>query len=162
MGIDVCIQTRSGLLFNPQQRFYAAEAAVAVKEPDWDQLSSLITSDEAKRELAGLRAQFGELRSKLTGVSRVRALPSDMRKHNFCFGSQSYGCFSLEWKLNFGTLDTQKPKEVKWEDFKDVDPQVLETFKKAFAGACTGLCVCGFLWSCIKTHNWHVRVPHFP
>ncbi|CAK0787319.1 hypothetical protein CVIRNUC_010537 [Coccomyxa viridis] len=81
------------------QRRCFAEAAVStqLKEPDWDAFQAIVTSDEGKRELATLRSQFAEIKSKLTSHS-------------------------------------QAPQEVKWGQFKDVEPVVLDAFKKAMAG----------------------------
>ncbi|EIE20405.1 hypothetical protein COCSUDRAFT_57553 [Coccomyxa subellipsoidea C-169] len=75
----------------------AAASELAVKEPDWDTFYSLVTSDEAKREVGSLRAQFNELRQKLSKPSTA-------------------------------------PKEINWDEFKEVDAAILDTFKKAFAG----------------------------
>ncbi len=57
-----------------QQRHMAAASELAVKEPDWDTFYSLVTSDEAKREVGSLRAQFNELRQKLSKPSTVGTL----------------------------------------------------------------------------------------
>lgn len=53
----------------------AAASEVAVKEPDWDTFYSLVTSDEAKREVGSLRTQFNELRQKLSTPSTVGEAP---------------------------------------------------------------------------------------
>ena len=34
-------------------------------------------------------------------------------------------------------LITQAPQEVKWDEFKDVEPVVLDGFKNAMASACS-------------------------
>ena len=47
-----------------QQRFAQAQAT---KDLDWDELNTLVTSDEGKRELAALRTTFFDLRSKSEG-----------------------------------------------------------------------------------------------
>ena len=130
-------QGRCGAIATPQQRLYATESALAVKEPDWDSLSSLITSDEAKRELAGLRSQFGELRSKLASQTHVRHLQVRLSSLGWltvmCGQEPVPGtCFS---GLTVLSWDMQAPKEVKWDDYKEVDPPILDTFKKAFASA---------------------------
>jgi hypothetical protein len=57
-----------------QQRHMSAASDVAVQEPDWDTFYSLVTSDEAKREVGSLRTQFNELRQKLIKPSTVRLL----------------------------------------------------------------------------------------
>ncbi|BDA50766.1 probable ATP synthase subunit d, mitochondrial [Coccomyxa sp. Obi] len=90
-------KARSGLMLMVQQRHMAAASELAVQEPDWDTFYSLVTSDEAKREVGSLRTQFNELRQKLIKPSTA-------------------------------------PKEIKWDEFKDVDPALLDNFKKAFAG----------------------------
>ncbi len=87
---------RCGLVTAPQQRNYA-EAALAVKEPDWDTLSTLVTSDEAKRELASLRGQFGELRSKLTSQTHVRTPLYDSFLVGMC--CQGRHCSALQETL---------------------------------------------------------------
>lgn len=74
------LQVRSGLLLGAQQRHMSA-GAVAIQEPDWDTFYSLVTSDEAKREVGSLRAQFNELRQKVASPSTVGLpLPSSMLK----------------------------------------------------------------------------------
>lgn len=58
-------------MFMVQQRHMAAASELAVQEPDWDTFYSLVTSDEAKREVSSLRTQFNELRQKLIKPSTV-------------------------------------------------------------------------------------------
>ena len=65
------MQARSGLMVLVQQRHMAAASELTVQEPDWDTFYSLVTSDEAKREVGSLRTQFNELRQKLTKPSTV-------------------------------------------------------------------------------------------
>ncbi|CAL5229518.1 g12858 [Coccomyxa viridis] len=80
------------------QRRCFAESAVStqLKEPDWEAFGAIVTSDEGKRELATLRSQFAEIKTRLTSQS-------------------------------------QAPQEVKWEEYKDVEPVVLDGFKSAMS-----------------------------
>ena len=55
------------------QRRCFAETAVStqLKEPDWEAFGAIVTSDEGKRELATLRSQFAEIKTRLTSQSQV-------------------------------------------------------------------------------------------
>ena len=55
------------------QRRCSAESAVStqLKEPDWEAFGAIVTSDEGKRELATLRSQFAEIKTRLTSQSQV-------------------------------------------------------------------------------------------
>ena len=58
----------------------------------------------------------------------------------------------------------QAPKEIKWDEFKDVDPAILDNFKKAFAGEpacypCRQFCCTSYLVSDffgLGGHHLHV------
>lgn len=57
-----------------QQRAFAEKAVAA--EVDWESISSLIHSDEGKRELSSLRSTFMDIQSKLTGMSKDTPAPN--------------------------------------------------------------------------------------
>ena len=62
------MQARSVL----QRRCFADSAvATQLKEPDWEAFQQIVTSDEGKRQLATLRSQFAEVKTRLTSISTV-------------------------------------------------------------------------------------------
>lgn len=54
-----------------QQRCFA-EGAVATQTTVWDELGSLVSSDEGKRELAALRSTYADIAGKLANMAKVR------------------------------------------------------------------------------------------
>lgn len=54
------------------QRAYAAEAAPATVDFDWDNFSNVVTSDDGKRELATLRNRFLDIQSRIQAANKVK------------------------------------------------------------------------------------------
>jgi hypothetical protein len=69
----VCDGPPLQIALRTQQRAYA-EKAVAV-EADWDAISSLIHSDEGKRELSSLRLTFLDIQTRLANMSKETPPP---------------------------------------------------------------------------------------
>ena len=69
LQVSVWCEQGRGLL---QSRCFADTAvSTQLKEPDWEAFGAIVTSDEGKRELATLRSQFAEIKTRLTTQSQV-------------------------------------------------------------------------------------------
>lgn len=53
-----------------QARSYAEAQAPAAAHLDWEELTSLVTSDEGKRELGALRGAFADITSRLNALTK--------------------------------------------------------------------------------------------
>jgi hypothetical protein len=56
-----------------------AEKAVAGADLDWEALSSMVHSDEGKRELASLRTTFLDIKQRISTMSQVRSREEEMQ-----------------------------------------------------------------------------------
>ena len=146
------------------QRRCFADTAVStqLKEPDWEAFGAIVTSDEGKRELATLRSQFAEIKTRLTTQSQVRMASGCAHKtvQSRPAHHASVAASILMWhglSVMMSSCITQAPQEVKWDQFKDVEPVVLEGFKSAMSSASF---VPGDFTSHQKHVMWQALVSH--